>query len=251
MDCRRETDECSALTSSVAAEGLPSPCSPTAERSHTATSQRSAKTSSKNGFRTDAWKMLQSSRTFNPFLISPWPPAGSRLTTSSASRQGSRARTSVLQAARWVFLATQDHLCGERCSDLQRTSRPSSGSSSRTSLPSSPSEAKASAQSSLTYSKQAIVCDGQLYHAPSLVPVISVRGGGHCVTGNLPTPRTHDQHRPLTFITLNQRVCMSSCDGAIPTHNRVQQLGHLNCQLSESIMGYPLNWTQTTVAAAQ
>ena len=195
--------------------------------------------------------MLQSSMTFDPYLLSPWPPAGLILHRSRSSLQVSRAKTSVLQAARWVFWATQGPLCGERSSGSHRTSRPSSGSSSRTSLPSSPSEAKASAQSSLTYSKQAIVCDGQLYHAPSLVPVISVRGGGHCVTGTLPTPRTHDQHRPLTFITLNQRVCMSSCDGAIPTHNRVQQLGHLNCQLSESIMGYPLNWTQTTVAAAQ
>ena len=239
-----------ALICSVDVEASQLHCSPTADLLLTATPQTTAKKSSKKGSRRVAWKMLQSSTMFDPYLLSPWPPAGSILRRSRSSLQVSRAKTSVLQAARWVFLATQDRVCGGRLCDLQESVK-LSGSFSKMSLQSSNCKKRVSRRSSWTYKKQGILSDGQLYLAPTLVPVIYVRGGGLSATNRMATPRTCDYNRPMTFTTLCQNVCMSSYGDVMSRHDREVQLGHLNCQLSESIMGFPLDWTKTIDSDAQ
>ena len=221
------------------------PLSHTAELSHSVTSTTTAGLSSVRGPKKDAWKMLQSSETFSPYQMSPWPPPGCLLTKSRASRQGSCAKTSVVQAARWVFLETQDLVCGEKCSAWQGISPESSSSSSKTSQVSFPLGPKGSRQCCRGYRRQGSLSGGQLYHAGILEPVICVRDGSHCAI-SLPTPRVFDSHRPTTFASLGQRVCMSCSDDATAVLSKGQQLGHLNCHLSECIMGFPQDWTQVT-----
>ena len=226
-------------------------CSPIVRPLPTATPLSTVKRSSRKGSRRVAWKMLQSSATFDPYLLTPWPPAGLRHRKSRSSLRDSRARTSVLQAARWVFSETHDLVCGGRLCDWQERVSQSNGCSSKTSLQSSHCKKKASHRSSQTFPKQGILCDGQLYRAEMLVPAIAVKDGGHCATARLATPRTCDYNHPLTFTTLCQNVCMSSFEDVMSRHDREVLLGHLNCQLSECIMGFPVGWTKTTDSDVQ
>ena len=220
--------------------------SPTAKRLVTVTPPRSASASSRKGSRRVAWKMLQSSATYDPYLLNPWPPPGLRHRTSRSSLRDSRAKISVLRAARWVFSATHDQVCGDKLCDWQERASLLNGSSSKTLLQSSHCKKRASQRSSGTFMKQGILFDGQLYRAEMLVPVTAVKDGGRCATARLATPRTCDYNRPMTYTTLCQNVCMSSYEDVMSRHDREVLLGHLNCHLSESIMGFPLDWMKTT-----
>ena len=238
-------------TCSLVVAESPLRCSPIARQSPTVIPQSTANRSSRKGSRKVAWKTLQSSAMFDPYLLTPWPPAGLRYRISRSSLRASRAKISVLQAARWVFSETQDLVCGSKLCDWQERVSQLNGCSSRMSLQSSHSKRRASRRSSPTFPKQGILCDGQLYRAEMLVPVIAVKDGGHCATGRMATPRTCDYNRPLTFTTLCQNVCMSSFEDVMSRHDREVLLGHLNCQLSECIMGFPVDWTKTTDSDAQ
>ena len=216
--------------------------SPTAKRLVTVTPPRSASASSRKGSRRVAWKMLQSMDSTDRDRTSP----GLRHRTSRSSLRDSRAKISVLRAARWVFSATHDQVCGDKLCDWQERASLLNGSSSKTLLQSSHCKKRASQWSSGTFMKQGILFDGQLYRAEMLVPVTAVKDGGRCATARLATPRTCDYNRPMTYTTLCQNVCMSSYEDVMSRHDREVLLGHLNCHLSESIMGFPLDWTKTT-----
>ena len=194
------------------------------------------------------WMQLQSSKAFNPYLLSPWPAPGCALETSTSWLEASRAKMSVLQAARWAWCQTQEALCGKKLCELHDSAGTVelNGSSSKMLQASSASDKMESGLLCPNYTGRGMIYDGQLYLAEILRPYIHANAGGaYARKAVLPTPRTSDQQRPLNFMTLNQTMCMNFSEDLISRGDRHALLGHLNSQLSESIMGYALDWTRT------
>lgn len=239
---------CNALTCSVDVGESVLHLTPTARQSHIVTSTQMHEMCSLQESKMAGWMQLRSLKQFNPYHLSPWPVPGSNLTKSTSSQEDFRAKMSVLQGARWVWSRTQEVLCGKRLCALPGSveQMAQNGSSLKMSQESLGSKKMELGLSYLSFGSRGMIFDGQLFPAAILRPFIHETDGGvFAKRAMLPTPRTSDQQRPLNFLTLNQTMCMNFSGDMTSRENRHALLGHLNSQLSESLMGYPLDWTKT------